>query len=213
MSHHKKHHGQPDKPDLPPDGNESQAAPSEQPQPAPSQSAAAAPQDIDKLRTERDDYLARLERVSADYVNYQKRIGRQIDESREWANADLIKNLLPVLDDMDRALEAARAEHQDENHPLLAGMKLVHQKAIETLGRYGLGRIEAEGKPFDPEKHQAVSQLPTADCPPHTVVKELRKGYTIKGRVARPSMVVVSTAPAAAKSQPEHQPSEGGSKE
>ena len=112
--------------------------------------------------------LARLQRVSADYVNYQKRVQRDIDAARSFANESLIKALLAVLDDVERALEAGRAGH-DENDPLLSGMELVHDKALETLDRFGLTAIEAEGKPFDPEIHSAMMQQPSDVHPPQTV--------------------------------------------
>ena len=146
------------------------------------------------LRSERDDLLGRLQRVSADYLNYQKRAQRDIEQAREFANETLIKNLLAVLDDMERALEAARANH-DEDDPLLTGMQMVHDKAVETLGKFGLTLIDAAGQPFDPELHAAMLQQPSADCPPQTVLQEVVRGYRLKGRTIRPSSVIVSKAP------------------
>jgi len=95
---------------------------------------------------------------------------------------------------MERALKAARENH-DADDPLLKGMQLVHDKAMETLGKFGLDAIEAEGKNFDPDRHSAIMQEPSADHPPMTVLRELQKGYTLKGRTIRPSAVVVSKAP------------------
>lgn len=146
------------------------------------------------LEAERDDLLARLQRVSADYLNYQKRVQRDISEARQFANEELIKNLLGVLDDMERALAAARANHSEDD-PLLCGMQLVHDKALQTLGKFGLVAIEALNRPFDPEKHSAVMQEPSGEQPPQTVLKELQKGYQLKGRTIRPSAVVVSISP------------------
>ena len=158
----------------------------------PQQEAPAPEPDEHPPAAERDDLLARLQRVSADYLNYQKRVQRDLAQAREFANEDLIKALLSVLDDMERALEAARANH-GEDDPLLTGMQLVHDNALTTLGRFGLASIDAQSQPFDPEKHSAVQQMPSADHPAQTVVQELQKGYTLKGRTIRPSMVVVST--------------------
>ena len=146
------------------------------------------------LRAERDDLLGRLQRVSADYLNYQKRVQRDISHGREFANEDLMKALLGVLDDMERALKAARADHSADD-ALLKGMQLVHDKAVETLGKFGLAAIEAVGLPFDPELHAAMMQEPSAEHPPRTVLKELQKGYQLKGRTLRPSAVVVSADP------------------
>jgi len=146
------------------------------------------------LQRERDDLLARLQRVSADYLNYQKRAQRDLEAAREFANEGLIKALLSVLDDMERALEAAR-NGRGEDDPLLTGMQLVHDKAMETLGRFGLSVIRAAGEPFDPALHSAVMQQPSEDHPPRTVLAELVKGYQLKGRTIRPSAVIVAAAP------------------
>ena len=111
------------------------ASPSDQASSAPAAEGAgpAAPEGLESLRAERDDLLARLQRVSADYLNYQKRVQRDIADAREFANAELIKSLLAVLDDMERALEAAKANHAADD-PLLVGMQLVHDKAAGDAG-------------------------------------------------------------------------------
>ena len=147
-----------------------------------------------ELERDRNDLLSRLQRLSADYLNYQKRVQRDIDSAREFANEQLIKELLPVLDDMERALEAGRANHAADD-PVLAGMQLMHDKALATLGRYGLKGIEAKGKPFDPAVHQAIMMQPTADLPPQTVLAEALRGYQLRGRTIRPAGVVVAVAP------------------
>ncbi len=178
---------------TPPEEQEQQQAPLEA-EAGESEAAEIAPEDIEQLRDQRDDLRDRLQRVSADYDNYKKRIRRDIEQSREFANEELIKALLGVLDDMERALEAARADH-DEEDPLLKGMQIVHDNALATLGRFGLEPIEAEGKPFDPDKHAAMMQQPSEDHPPQTVLRELQKGYLLKGRTIRPAAVVVSAPP------------------
>ncbi|MFP4354337.1 MAG: nucleotide exchange factor GrpE [Phycisphaerae bacterium] len=146
------------------------------------------------LQSERDDLLNRLQRVSADYVNYQKRTAREAEQARQYANEQLIKALLGVLDDMERALEAARA-NRDEQDPLLQGMQIVHDKAVDTLTQFGLEPIEAEGKPFDPDLHQALMRQETDQAEPMTVLQVAQKGYTLKGRTLRPASVVVAAAP------------------
>ena len=145
------------------------------------------------MTRERDDLLARLQRLSADYVNYQKRAHRDLEAAREFANESLIKALLYVLDDMERALAAGRDNHSEDD-PFVAGMQLVHDKMIETLGRFGLKTIEAEGLPFDPEFHSAMMQQPSEAHPPSTVLTEVVKGYQLKGRTIRPAGVVVTAA-------------------
>jgi len=153
--------------------------------------AEAGPTD---LHAERDDLMERLQRVSADYLNYQKRVQRDIAEARQFANTELVKSLLPVLDDMERALASAR-EDRGRDDPLFDGLELVHNKALETLARFGLHIIEADGKAFDPEKHLAVMQQPSGEHPPQTVLRVIQKGYELKGRAIRPATVVVSRAP------------------
>ena len=155
----------------------------------------AAPADpVAALKAERDDLLGRLQRVSADYANYQKRVHRDIEQAREFANESLIKAMLPVLDDMERAMTAA-AEHPDDMASLTKGMQLVHDKALSTLETFGLTPIEAQGKPFDPAHHAALMQQPTSEVPPQTVLKEVQKGYQLKGRTVRPAHVIVSKEP------------------
>ena len=185
MTHHKK-----DK-----DKEHASPAPAEQgsgqaPQasaPAEAGQGMQAPQvQLQNLQAERHDLLARLQRVSADYLNYQKRVQRDITQARDFANEELIKSLLGVLDDMERALAVARANHPPDD-PLLVGMELVHSKAVETLGRFGLTAIQAEGQPFDPERHSALLEQPSDEHPPRTVLKELQRGYQLKGRTIRPA--------------------------
>ena len=186
MSHSKDHEdrtGPPVEPDTPP------APRDEAPAEAPPEAGS-----LDELTKERDNLLARLQRVSADYVNFQKRMERDLQTARTYANESLIKALLAVLDDMDRALSAAR-DHHGEDDPLFSGMQLVHDKTIETLGRFGLKAIEAEGMPFDPQLHAAMLQQPSTDATPQTVLTEVIKGYLLKGRTIRPSGVVVAVAP------------------
>jgi len=161
------------------------------------------------LEAERDDLLGRLQRTAADYLNYQKRSARQADEARQYARAELIKQLLPVLDDMERALGAARENHAEDD-PLLAGMQLVHDKALETLGRLGLAVIEAVGKPFDPDRHSAVMQQDDHERPPQTILQEVQKGYEINGRTLRPAAVVVSKEPETARQDSPDQQSPDG---
>jgi len=164
------------------------------PQGAEAADTGSAEDALAALERDRNDLLSRLQRLSADYLNYQKRVQRDIDSAREFANEQLIKELLPVLDDMERAIEAGRANHAPDD-PILAGMRLVHDKALATLGGYGLKAIEAKGKPFDPAVHQAIMMQPTGDQPPQTVLAEAQRGYELRGRTIRPAGVVVAVAP------------------
>lgn len=139
------------------------------------------------------ELLDRLRRLGADYQNYRKRVQKEISQAREFANESLVRELLPVLDDMELALESAEANH-DADDPLLQGMTLVHDKLLDVLQKNGLSRIETLGQEFDPEKHSALMQEATGDVPPGRVLKELQKGYCFKSRTLRAATVVVSRA-------------------
>jgi len=143
-------------------------------------------EDIEAIKAERDELLEKLKRVSADYLNYQKRITKEIAQAKRLANADLIKSLLTVLDDMERALDHAADD------PLSEGMKMVYKKALDILSGYGLKQMETIGKPFDPERHEAMTTEAVDSYDGPVVLKELQKGYEFQGRVLRPARVVIS---------------------
>lgn len=204
MTHHRHKHSDPNAPadetpltgdattQAPPPG-----APAGQPtdQPAAVPAAAPAPTANNQaLQAERDDLLARLQRLSADYVNYQRRAAREMADACEFANAKLLRDLLPVLDDLERTMLAAAADH-GEDDPFYMGVQLVHGKMLEVLKRYGVERIEAAGKPFDPAYHAAMMQQESADVAPGTVLKDYVRGFLLKGRTIRPAGVIVAKAP------------------
>lgn len=193
MSKKKQHSDADDQPDVDPGAQQADAA-----------GADEAGDEPMSLAEERDDLLARLQRVSADYMNYQKRAQRERGENLSFARADLIKALLPALDDMERALQAARDNH-GEDDVLFKGMQLVHDKTLEVLRQFGCTAIEACGMPFDPDKHSAIMQQPTDEHEPQTVIQELQRGYMFDGRTLRPSGVIVAVEPVA-----ETDPAENG---
>ncbi len=177
------------------------AAPNPDPLPAqpPPASAEGQPEEgietpeqaqIRTLIADKENLLDRLARLSADYLNYQKRIQRDINENRDFANAGLMKDMLAVLDDLERAIQAAATDHATD--PLFHGVKLVYDKALTVLGRHGLKRIVADGQPFDPARHEAVMQQPSETHTVPTVLQQVTSGYELKGRVIRPAKVVVS---------------------
>ena len=141
---------------------------------------------------ERDEYLDLLQRVRADYANYQKRVLKEIDGVRRYGAQALVLDLLSVMDNLERALQTA--ESGNNSGGLLDGIRMVHQQLQSALTRHGLQPIAAEGKPFDPELHEALMEQPSADKPPRTVLQELQKGYRWHDRVVRPTRVIVSTA-------------------
>lgn len=153
-------------------------------------------QELEQLRkraAERDEYLELLQRVRADYANYQKRVQKQRESERRYAAMPLAADLLPVMDNLERAIAAAGSE--DNSAGLLDGIRMVYQECLDVLGRHGVQPIVAEGRPFDPNVHEAMLEEPSADKPPRTVLRELQRGYLLHDRVIRPTKVVVSTAP------------------
>jgi molecular chaperone GrpE len=133
----------------------------------------------------------RLLRLQADFDNFRKRTLREKDELYRRANEDLMTEALPVLDHMELALEHARAN--GEADPLAEGFALVWEQMLSVLGKFGLEPIDAEGKEFDPNIHEAVSHLPSAEVPGSVVMTQTRRGYMLGGRVLRAAQVVVSS--------------------
>ncbi|HEY7310756.1 MAG TPA: nucleotide exchange factor GrpE [Gemmataceae bacterium] len=155
--------------------------------------------DLETLRSrlqsaeqKRDEYLELAQRTRADFENYQKRIQRDLATERRFAQAPLASELLAALDNLERA--TAAAEQAGEKGPLVQGVSMVHTQLLDALRRHGVTRMEALGLPFDPNLHEAVMQLPSAEHPSMTVVQVLQPGYLIHERVLRPARVAVSTA-------------------
>jgi molecular chaperone GrpE len=153
--------------------------------------------DLDTLRIriqtaeqERDQFLALLQRTRADFENYQKRNQREREQERRYWYGPLALDLLPALDNLDRAMAAA--EQAGEAGPLVQGVALVQNQILDVFKRHGITIINALGQPFDPNLHQAVMQQPSADQPPNTVLQVLQNGFMIHDRVLRPASVVVS---------------------
>lgn len=161
------------------------------------QTAAIEPAELEKLKkqaAERDQYLDMLKRNQAEFENYQKRNQKEREQDRRYTLGSLVRDLLPVFDNLDRAIAAA--QQVGEKGPLVEGVAMVQSQFIELLKRHGITRIEALGKPFDPNVHQAVMQKPTADAEPNTVLQVLEQGFMNQTQVLRPSKVIVSTKPA-----------------
>lgn len=163
--------------------------------------ATAVMEDLEALRAraeqaerDRDDLRDLAQRTRADFENYQKRMQRDLAAERRYAHGPLAADLLPALDNLDRATAAAR--QAGETGPLVQGVAMVQAQVLDVLRRHGITRVEAQGQPFDPNKHQAVMQQPSDGVPPGTVLQVLEPGYLIHERVLRPARVVVSAAPA-----------------
>jgi molecular chaperone GrpE len=148
-----------------------------------------------KLAAERDQYLDLAQRSRAEFENYQKRSQKEREQERRYAYGPLVLDLLPVLDNLDRTLEAA--QKAGDNGPLVQGVSMVQRQFLELLKRHGITRIDATaGKPFDPNLHQAVMQKRTVEQDPGEIVDVHEQGYLNQDRVLRPAKVTVSAKPA-----------------
>jgi molecular chaperone GrpE len=150
----------------------------------------AADPDLARLRAELTAAQDRELRCHAELDNYRKRAARELEERLRYANMGLLRDLLPVVDNVDRAIAAA--ENNADAAALLEGFKMVHKQLGEALARHHCRPIDALFQPFDPHKHHAVMQQPSADHPPHTVLIVTQNGYELHDRVVRPSQVIVS---------------------
>ncbi len=148
-------------------------------------STALGRESQEKLKAEHDRCL----RLAADLENYRKRAAREREEVQRFGNEKLVKDLLPVVDGLDRALAAAAADD-----PLRDGVKLVRATLEQTLAKHGVVGFSAMGEKFDPTFHEALMQVPTADRPAGTVVLEHARGFKLHDRLVRPAMVGVAVA-------------------
>jgi molecular chaperone GrpE len=139
-----------------------------------------------------EETVALLKQTQADFENYQKRAARDRESERKYSVVPLARDLLPALDNLQRAMDAAK--QVGESGPLVQGVAATQAQVIQILGRHGITPIEAQDQPFDPNLHEAVMQKPSADHPPGTVVQVLQSGFKIHDRVLRPASVVVSAA-------------------
>ncbi len=163
------------------------------------QVGASAEEQLAKLRQELDEMKDRALRAAAELDNYRKRAQRELQDALRYANMPLLSDLLPVLDNVHRALDSA--EKTAVTGPLVEGIKMVAQQLEGVLARHHCKPIDALYSPFDPNLHEAVMQQPSAEHPPNTVVAVVQRGYRLHDRVVRPSQVIVS-APPVGDSQP-----------
>lgn len=140
-----------------------------------------------------DEYLDKLLRIQADFDNYKKRLDRDKAEFVKFANEGVITQILNIVDDFDRAVEAGKSKHDFD--VLYKGIEMIHKDMKEFLEKYGVKEIVANGKPFNPNEHEAMMQEESNEHPEDHVVEELQKGYMLNGRVIRPSKVKVSKKP------------------
>jgi len=158
-------------------------------QPSPEEALAASQAEVQKNW---DLYL----RSRADLENYRKRAQREKEELSRFANENLLREILPVMDNLERALEHAR-QGEGSSDGLLQGVEMTLGQFQRVLEKFGVTPVAAAGEPFDPAKHEALGQVESAEHPPNTVVQELQKGYLLNDRLLRPAMVMVAKAPPA----------------
>lgn len=157
---------------------------------------------LDEERKRNEELLTNLRYLQADFENYRKRVDREIRELEEFSTLGLVRKLVPVLDDLDLAVASAT---KAEDKGLLEGVKMVQKSLGSALESEGLQEIKAVGRPFDPSAHEAVDKVQGSDNPEDMVVEEMRKGYTFKGKVLRPTAVKVEMAARQAKAEKEGQ--------
>jgi molecular chaperone GrpE len=165
--------------------------------PAPDHHAHAGPDPaeieraLDEARRQKDHSHDLYLRTKAELENFRKRTERDADQRRDADAAHLVGRLLPVIDNLERALRAAGAAE----HPLMNGVTLVHQLLVETLGREGLAPIDTTDAAFDPNRHEAVEVVRDSGRPPGTILQEMQKGYMFRDRLIRPALVRVAGGP------------------
>jgi molecular chaperone GrpE len=147
--------------------------------------------EMEALRAERASYLDRLARLQAEFDNFRKRSVKEQQDFRDYALAEALRSLLPILDSLDRALKTSDASVQDFH----SGIELIDKQFHDALAKLGVEPIPAEGEVFDPNLHQAIQMVDTAEVEDNHVIDELQRGYRIKDRLLRPAMVRVAHNP------------------
>ncbi len=165
--------------------------------------AVEAPAEVEAPRLQKEVTEAndRLLRLQADFENFRKRAQRERMEALHYGPQNLVKDLLSVVDNLERAIDHARKSEGGDLQSFLQGVELVRREFLGALENHGVNEIEATGKPFDPALHEAMAQVPVEDTAPNTVIDVLQKGYQLRDRLVRASRVVVAKAP---------EPGEGG---
>lgn len=172
---------------------------------APLDEVAALRQELRKERERADEQHRRLLYLQADFENYRKRVEKEMGEVRVSGVENLVASLVTVLDELELALLAA-SKTAGARH-IVSGVEMVFKKLRGTLEKEGLAEIEAVGRPFDSTLHDAATRVETKEHPNGTILEEIRKGYTFRGRLLRPSLVKVAVAPKESRQEPE--PHEG----
>jgi molecular chaperone GrpE len=145
---------------------------------------------LQKVKAERDSLLDRLARAQAEFENARRRAAKEQQDFRDFAMADAIKSLLPVVDNFERALQS-----KSETADFRAGVELIYKQLRDVLAKLGVQAIAAKGQQFDPHIHEAIEMVETANAADHEVLEEWQRGYKYKDRLLRPAMVRVAKNP------------------
>jgi molecular chaperone GrpE len=150
-------------------------------------------QTIESLQKEKDELFEKLQRVSADYANFQKRVPKQIADTICYEKEKIIKTLLPALDNFESALGGLQNAHSAENTDVfIKGIQIIYDQMLDILKSHGVEQIKAPGEKFDPALHEAMMQKTEPEEEDNIVLEEFQKGYKLNGRVIRPSKVIVN---------------------
>jgi len=152
--------------------------------------AALLQEKVDELRAKLTETEGRTLRLQADFENYKRRVQMDKQAAEKYRAQSLVSDILPALDNFERAMQVEATDEQTKS--LLQGMEMVHRQLLEALTKEGVEVIEAVGKQFDPNEHQAIMQVEDSEFESNAVVEEFQKGYKLKDRVIRPSMVKVN---------------------
>ena len=161
--------------------------------------SSVTPEQLTELKeraAKADEHWDRLLRTTADFENFKKRAAREKQDAIKFANETLLQKLIPILDNFDMALSATQTAQTDAAQSLQTGINMIHQQLKTAMTEAGLEEVNAEGKVFDPNLHEAVSQQESSDVPEGHVLQQLRKGYKFRDRLLRPATVVVARRPA-----------------
>jgi molecular chaperone GrpE len=167
--------------------------PKEQEEPKEPKAAEELRRQVENLQKEKDELFGKLQRVSADYINFQKRSHKQVAETIAYEKEKIIKTLLPALDNFEHTLQkAASAESTDI---LIKGIRIIYDQILDILKSHGVERIDSLNAKFDPALHEVITQKAEPEKEENTVLEEFQKGYKLNGRVIRPSRVIVNKLP------------------
>lgn len=174
--------------------NQETQAPENAPETAKAPEEGSLSAKLAEAEKQAETYKDLMYRKAAEFENYKKRAENEVASVVKFANESLIGDLLPVLDDFERSLKAAKASKEFES--LYKGIELIYQKLTKELEKRGVKSFETVGKEFNVDFHDALLQMPREDVAPHTVLEEIEKGYTLHDKILRHAKVIVSTSPA-----------------